>query len=62
MDTALKNIMDEYDVGIVKLVVGIPYKIGCGLGGGSWEKVYDIFKKYFDNNEHADLIICRKEE
>lgn len=24
-----------------------PYNIGCGLGGGDWETMYSIFRKYF---------------
>lgn len=30
-----------------KLTVAIPYKIGCGLGGGDWNIVYDIITKIF---------------
>ena len=27
-----------------QLVIAIPYKIGCGLGGGDWEEVKTIFE------------------
>ena len=29
--------------------IGIPYKIGCGLGGGDWEIVEAIINKNFNN-------------
>ena len=29
------------------LSVAIPYKIGCGLGGGDWNTVYDIITEVF---------------
>ena len=29
------------------LSVAIPYKIGCGLGGGDWNTVYDIITEIF---------------
>ncbi len=31
------------------IIVGFPYKIGCGLGGGDWEKVLDIITRTFEN-------------
>ena len=33
--------------------VGLPYKIGCGLAGGDWEKVFDIIadcREIFDGD------------
>lgn len=30
--------------------VAIPYKIGCGLGGGQWEKVKSLIEKYFSDD------------
>lgn len=29
------------------VTVGIPYGIGCGLGGGDWKEVYPIINKAF---------------
>ena len=41
--------------------VAIPYKIGCGLGGGDWENVvYPMIEDIF-NGCKFDLIICRKD-
>ena len=30
--------------------VAIPYKIGCGLGGGDWNEVYGIIKEIFEDS------------
>lgn len=30
-----------------KLSVALPYKIGCGLAGGDWNKVFDIINEIF---------------
>jgi hypothetical protein len=38
----------------------IPYKIGCGLGGASWNIVEEILHKIFDNS-HKNVYICRHE-
>jgi hypothetical protein len=38
----------------------IPYKIGCGLGGGDWNIVEEILHKVFDNS-HKNVYICRYE-
>lgn len=37
--------------------IAIPYKIGCGLAGGDWNKVKDIIEKYDDGR----ITIYRKE-
>lgn len=34
----------------------VPFKIGCGLGGGLWENMMEIFERYFANSS-VDLII-----
>lgn len=31
--------------------IAIPYKMGCGLGGGDWDKVYNIIKKVFKDTD-----------
>jgi hypothetical protein len=36
----------------------IPYKIGCGLGGASWNLVEEILHKIFDNS-HKNVYICK---
>lgn len=30
-----------------KLTIAIPYKIGCGLGGGDWNTVFDMINEIF---------------
>lgn len=39
------------------VVVRIPYRMGCGLGGGEWDIVYSIIKSAFDNEPYdVDII------
>lgn len=38
--------------------IGIPFKIGCGLGGGDWEVVYKMICEVFDG---MDVVIYNKE-
>ena len=35
--------------------IAIPFKIGCGLAGGDWSKVYSLIEKYFKNTE----VLCK---
>ena len=43
------------------LVLGIPYKIGCGLGGGDWSVVKPILHSVFEESPvHA--VICKRKE
>lgn len=45
--------------------VAMPYMIGCGIGGGQWEVVYQIIKDVFDEaNENVILykILKNKEK
>lgn len=38
------------------LQVYLPYKIGCGLGGGNWSKVSKLIEEFL-----PEAIICKKE-
>jgi O-acetyl-ADP-ribose deacetylase (regulator of RNase III) len=38
-------------------VIGLPYKIGCGLGGGDWEIVEAIIRKNFAQSKSIDVEI-----
>ena len=38
-------------------VIGLPYKIGCGLGGGDWEIVEAIIRKNFARSKSIDVEI-----
>lgn len=31
--------------------IAMPYKIGCGLGGGDWDKVEEIIHRVFDDTD-----------
>lgn len=51
--------MDAVSDGIKQL--GIPYNIGCGLGGGDWAVVSGILASVFGNCPDLDLYICQFE-
>jgi len=36
-----------------KMTIAIPYGIGCGLGGGDWEYVYQLLENKFSNYAHG---------
>lgn len=38
--------------------VAMPYKYGCGIANGDWEKVFKIFRVVFKN---FDLLVYQKE-
>ena len=40
--------------------IAIPYKIGCGLGGGDWDVVYKIIENLV-NYYNCDITIYKKE-
>src|SRR5882724_7601890 len=40
-------------------VIGIPYGMGCGLGGGDWKIVEDLIEKIFGDKSHQ-VLICKK--
>jgi O-acetyl-ADP-ribose deacetylase (regulator of RNase III) len=42
--------------------IGVPYKLGCGCGGGDWKIVSKILHEVFDDSEHVKLIIFRKND
>ena len=37
--------------------LGLPYKIGCGLGGGDWNKVKEIIENFALNHPNINIII-----
>jgi O-acetyl-ADP-ribose deacetylase (regulator of RNase III) len=39
------------------LIIAVPYKIGCNLGGGDWRIVKSILEAVFANSHHTLLII-----
>lgn len=40
-----------------KNTVYFPYKIGCGIAGGSWKMIYNIINAYFDDSPFKCNII-----
>jgi O-acetyl-ADP-ribose deacetylase (regulator of RNase III) len=43
------------------IVLGIPYKIGCGLAGGSWIIVESIIRDVFEKSS-VKVVICQREQ
>lgn len=46
---ALKEAFRFIDSACSGKTVAIPYKLGCGLGGGKWPVVYELIKECFRN-------------
>ena len=65
MGQALLEFIEDYEssYAITKepLVVGVPYKIGCGLAGGDWNKVNGILMDLFCDRKEFKLVVCRKD-
>jgi len=61
MEIAFKKIKNDLQNNIfglkMPITLGMPYKIGCGLGGGNWEDVEKIIKNVF-TDATFDVIIC----
>jgi hypothetical protein len=39
------------------LIIALPFKMGCGFGGGNWDIVYSIIKSIFDYEAYT-ILIC----
>nr|WP_290461251.1 macro domain-containing protein [Acutalibacter muris] len=35
--------------------IAMPYKIGCGLGGGNWDTVYEMIESELGRDYHVEL-------
>lgn len=42
--------------------LGVPYRLGCGLAGGSWPKVYGILEAVFGKSPVAVVVVRRPED
>lgn len=42
--------------------IGIPYGIGCGLGGANWVFVTEIIRDVFAYSSVVDIKICRNKK
>ena len=54
----MKNYLVDNDMDLPVPVVGFPYLMGCGLGGGDWRIVERLIEVAFHNYE-ADVIIYK---
>ena len=48
---ALKGFIIEYNLDKSNIIIGFPYKIGCGLAGGNWDVVSAIIEHEFEGYE-----------
>ena len=55
----LDRLRNKLLVSSSNLIVGFPYKIGCGLAGGDWNVIYPMLKK-FSENVVQDVYIVRR--
>lgn len=58
---AIKEFTTQNDFDINNIVLGIPYLIGCGLGGGDWNEVEKIINEVFGNVDFR-VMICKLPE
>lgn len=54
LETCLSKLYSEAQQ--VNATVQIPYKMGCGLAGGNWNKVESLIKKIF--KKEVSIYIC----
>lgn len=40
--------------------IGVPYGIGCGLGGGNWNVIFAILSEIFADEPLVNLFVCKK--
>jgi O-acetyl-ADP-ribose deacetylase (regulator of RNase III) len=40
--------------------VGIPYMMGCGIGGGNWEAISKVIEEVFQDAPF-DVVICKRD-
>ncbi len=41
--------------------LGLPFRLGCGLAGGSWPKVYGVIEDVFGRSP-VEVVVCRRAE
>jgi len=52
---ALKDYMTEEGIS----TVAMPWKIGCGIGGGDWDDIRQMIERCFDEPEHNLVWVIR---
>jgi len=53
------NYIKHYCISTNQPAIAMPYRIGCGAGGGDWNVIYDILCKYFEMSENITLELWR---
>ena len=41
--------------------IAMPWKIGCGLGGGSWKEYYNFIKSWANSNSDIEVVLYKLE-
>lgn len=63
MEKALREIIEDYLPGYLltglPVIIGVPYKMGCDLGGGNWIVVNTLLEKLFKDDERLHLVVCK---
>ncbi len=44
--TAIQEVRELYRMRVIPSPIYLPYKIGCGLGGGDWDVILSIIQNY----------------
>ena len=57
MREALENLHDFLLLGDRIACLGLPYRLGCGLAGGSWPKVYGVIEAVFGSSTMGVVIV-----
>jgi O-acetyl-ADP-ribose deacetylase (regulator of RNase III) len=50
-----KNKIDSHKI----TCLGVPYNIGCGLGGGDWNIIYSILENTIGSNDDFKVLVCK---
>lgn len=55
-EMCIKHLVAYMDIMDIK-TIAMPYRIGCGRGGGDWNIVYGILDKYFGQTNKTKLVL-----
>lgn len=59
----IKRIVKNKNNKFFNKTLAMPYNIGCGLGGGDWNVVFEIIEKVFNDGENPyDVTLYQRDE
>lgn len=53
--TAVSEIKEHYNMRIIPAPIYMPYRIGCGLGGGNWSEILPIIQEHLPHVVFVDF-------